>query len=184
MDNRWYSQLKRGLKVTTDYLIMLIVFVVFALLALNFAKEGSAGFVPLFSFLVFLLSFYTIYVDMRNIAFKEKRPQYNINPSPFKGLFYGLIGVIPLIILQIIVMNLGFPESLQTFQRRIYQGIGGPLYWFTRLIGNQPLHYLLSFILIVIIAGLGYFAGHYEFYMAAYVRKLLGIKPKKRPPKR
>lgn len=181
MDNRWFSQLKRGLKVTGDYFTMLVLFVVFALLALNFSNDGSAGFVPVFSFLVFLVTFYVVYVDMRTMAFKEKRPQYGINPSPFKGLFYGLIGVIPPIVLQIIVMSLSIPEPLQTFQRRIYQGIGGPLYWFTRIIGTQPIHYFLSYVLVILIAGLGYYAGHREFYFVSTMRNLLGIKPKKRP---
>ncbi len=184
MDNRWFSQIKRGLKVTTDYLIMLVLFVVFALLALSYAEEGTPGAMPMFSFLIFLVTFYTVYVDMRMMAFKEKRPQYDINPSPLKGFLYGLIGVVPPVILQIIVMSLSFPESLQTLQRRIYQGLGGPLYWFTRIIGNQPYHYILSFVLVILIAGIGYYAGYKEFYLVNVLRKKLGIKPKAKKSKR
>lgn len=178
MDNRWISQVKRGLKVTADYGLMLVLFVVFALLAMSFTQDGSAGAMPLFSFLIFLVTFYTVYVDMRVMAFKEKRPQYGINPPAHKGLLYGMIGIIPWLLVEAVLMLIKVPDSLGVFQRRTYQGIGGPLYWFARLLGNQPWHYMISFLIIVVIAGLGYFAGYKDFYLVSAVRKKLGIQPK------
>ncbi len=182
MDNKAWSVIKRALKVTTSYLLTLIVFAVFSVIVLSFGENTIATAMTVFSFLLFLLLFYTAYVDMRVIAFKEKRPQYNINPSPFKGLLYGFIGSLPVLIIQILTLVIKIPglppEAL--LMRRILQAVSGPLYWFARLIGNAPVSYMLSLLLVVLIAGLGYYAGYYDFYLVARIRKRLGLEPKKK----
>lgn len=178
MDNRIISQLLRGLKVTTNYILMLILFLVFTMPIITIAKDGTQNVMAAFSFLIFLFMFYIIYVDMRVMAFKEKRPQYNINPPQYKGVFYGLIGTLPLILFQVILLMLKLPEDFQTLKRRLYQGFGGPLYWFSKLLGDEPIHYIISFALIIVIAGLGYFAGYKDFYLLSFIRDKLGIKKK------
>jgi hypothetical protein len=175
MDNRIGSQIKRALKVTSDYFISLILFQVFFVPVISIAKDSMTGAVPYLSAAVFLMLFYMLYVDMRGMAFKEKRPQYNINPSPYKGLLYGAIGVIPLLIADIAVLLTKVPEDYATLKRRILQGISGPLYWFAKLIGNEPAHYILAAVLVVIIAGMGYYAGHKDFMLVDFIRSKLGI---------
>ncbi len=178
MDNRLISQIKRGLKVTTGYLMILIVFTVFSMPLLGLSGDNTPKVMPYVSFILFLLLFCSVYIEMRNIAFKEKRPQYNINPSPFKGLLYGFLGIIPLVIIQGILIMIQVPEDYTVLLRRVYQGLSGPLYWFARLLGNAPIHYMISFILVVFMAALGYYAGHKEFYLVAFIRNKLGIKKK------
>lgn len=176
MDNRIISQILRGLKVTSNYIMALILFVIFTMPIISIAQDSLQTVMSAFSFLIFLFMFYIIYVDMRVVAFKEKRPQYNINPSKFKGFFYGLIGMIPLVLIQSILLSLRFPEDLQVLKRKLYQGFAGPFYWLSRLLGDEPVHYILSFLVVIIIAGLGYYAGHKEFYLVSYIRQKLGIK--------
>ncbi len=178
MDNRIISQLLRGLKVTTGYILTLILFLIFTLPIITIAKDGMENALTIFSFLIFLFLFYTVYVEMRVIALKEKRPQYNINPPAYKGIFYGIIGIIPLTLFQVILLMLKVPEDFLTFKRRLYQGFGGPLYWFSKFLGDEPIHYIISFILIIIIAGLGYFAGYKDFYFLNFIRDKLGMKKK------
>ena len=98
MDNKLSSQIKRGLKITTNYLLAVIVFGVFLMPILTLFENSNETAVFVYSIIIFLLMTPTIYIEMSRLAFKEKRPQYNINPSPFKGVYYGFIGVIPLIL--------------------------------------------------------------------------------------
>lgn len=178
MDNSFLSQIKRGLKVTIDYLLILVLFFIFSSIALGFVKDEASGVMFVLSVIVFLILFYTVYVDMRIMAFKEKRPQYEINPSPFKGLLYGAIGSVPLVVIQVIIMLIKVPEEWATFQKRLYQSLGSPLYWLSRTFGNAPIHYLLSFVAVVLIAGIGYYAGYKEFYLVSFINKKLGIQKK------
>ncbi len=184
MDNKIISQIKRGLKVTTNYLLALIVFGVFFMPIITMFEANMEGAIFYYSVLIFLLLFYIIYSDMNRTAFKEKRPQYNINPPPYKGFIYGLIGVIPLVIVEIILMSLKVPADFLPLQRRLYQGFAGPLYWLAKLLGNEPVYYIVSFTALILIAGLGYFTGFKEFYLTAYIRKQLEITSKKSPVKK
>ncbi|HHY63638.1 MAG TPA: hypothetical protein GX501_01190 [Clostridiaceae bacterium] len=180
MDNRLISKLLRGLKVTTGYITALMLFLIFIMPILTFARDNFEGAVTVFSFFIFIILFYIVYTDMHAVAFKEKRPQYNINPAPYRGALYGFIGIIPLVIIQSVLMIIEFPEDLLTLKKRLYQAFGGPLYWMSRLLGDAPFHYLVSFTALIIIAGLGYYAGHKDFYLLRTIREKLGIKPKKK----
>lgn len=180
MDNRIQSQIRRSLKICTNYALALILFFLFIMPVISGAKENTQNAMTYLSIAIFLILFYIVYVDMRNTAFKEKRPQYNINPPSYKGFIYGLIGIIPLIIIQIILILIKVPTEYETLHRRLYQGFGGPLYWLSRIFGDQPIHYVISFTALAIIAGLGYFAGFKDFYLLNFIRKKFGIKSKEK----
>lgn len=179
MDNKLSSQIKRGLKITTNYLLAVIVFGVFLMPILTLFENSNETAVFVYSIIIFLLMTPTIYIEMSRLAFKEKRPQYSINPSPFKGLYYGFIGVIPLILVLVVIFMLNLPEELSTLHKRIYQGFCGPLYWFAKSIGNEPVHYAVSFVLVILIAALGYYAGHKDFYLISFIRNKAGKSKKK-----
>jgi hypothetical protein len=180
MDNGLLSLIKRGFKLTTSYLVILILLLVFVLPILYFARDSISLVMFVFSFLLFLILARSFYLEMVSIAAKEKNPQFNINPSPYKGLLYGIIGIIPLIIIQSIIISIRVPEDFTILHRRIYQGFSGPLYWFANLMGNEPVLYILSFILLIPAAGLGYYAGYHEFSITGFIREKLGIKENKK----
>lgn len=180
MDNRILSQIKRSLKICTDYALALILFFLFTMPVISGAKGNAQNGMTYLSIGIFIILFYTVYVDMRNIAFKEKRPQYNITPPSYKGFLYGLMGIIPLVVIQIILILIKVPTEYETLHRRLYQGFGGPLYWISRLLGDQPMHYVISFAGLAIIAGVGYFAGFKDFYLLSFIKQKLGIKTKEK----
>jgi len=169
MDNKVGSQIKRALRVTGDYIISLVLFGVFSSIVLSIAKENIERGIYIFSIIIFLLMFSMIYSNMSNIAFKEKRPQYNINPSPYKGFFYGIIGTVPIFIIQLLYyladIVIYIPKEFLTIKRRVLQAFTGPLYWLAKLISHEIWAYHVVLIVIPLIAGLGYLAGHYEFYI-------------------
>ena len=75
------------------------------------------------------------------------------------------IGMLPVLILQLVNISFLYGDRLFTFERRVLQGLTSPLYWLASLISDQSWVYHLVLLVIPIIAGLGYLAGHYEFYI-------------------
>ena len=166
MDNRISSIIKRALNVTAGYITAFILTFVLSSAVFFIARSDTPQVMPWVSFFIFLILFYNVYTQMHSIGVKENRPQYHINPSAFKGLLYGVIGVIPILLVQVIVLAIPVSEQFAVFRWRIFQLVSGPLYWLARLLGNMPRHYFLSLVSIIIIAFLGYLAGHYRFYLS------------------
>ncbi len=182
MDNKPFSVIKRGLKVTGNYLINILLFTILALMLIEVAQDSTAAVMPYFSFAMFWILFLFVYGDMRITAQKEKRPFYNINPSPFKGILYGVIGITPVAVLQVVLILVKAPEGFEVMKLRVLQAFTGPLYWIAKLLGGTPIMYIPSLAAVVLMAFLGYYAGHHDFLLSEWVRKKLGIKP--RPPKK
>jgi len=187
MDNKVSSQIKRALRVTGDYFISLILFGVFSSIVFSIAKENIERGIYIFSIIIFLILFSMVYTNMSSIAFKEKRPQYNINPSPYKGFFYGLVGTIPIFLIQLLYylvdLVVFIPEDLLTLKRRVLQAFTGPFYWLAKMISNETWAYHAVLLIIPVIAGLGYLAGHYEFYIMKKLKIFNKLKSKKRVAK-
>lgn len=180
MDNKIWSRIKRSLRITGDYFITLIIFGIFSSLVLSLAKENLETGINIFSIVIFLIMFSMMYTNMSETAFKEKRPQYNINPSQYKGFMYGLIGVLPLFIIQFIYYFISVPEEFITLKRRILQAFTGPLYWLARMISHDIWAYHIVLLVIPVITGLGYLAGYHGFYI---FRKLKIFDKLKKKPK-
>ncbi len=181
MDNSIKSQILRGLKITTDYLTTLVMFAIFLAIVMNVFKNNLETGVFIFSIIIFLVFFSMTYTNMSEVAFKEKRPQYGIHPSPYKGFLYGVIGMLPILILQLVNYFIPYGDRLLTFERRVLQGLTSPLYWLASLISDQSWTYHLVLLVIPIIAGLGYLAGHHEFYIMRRLKILDKFNKAKKP---
>ncbi|HAA26290.1 MAG TPA: hypothetical protein DCE11_09300 [Ruminiclostridium sp.] len=182
MDNKVGSQIKRALRVTGDYFVSLIIFAVFSSIVFGIAKENIEKGIYVFSIIIFLIMFLMIYTNMSDIAFREKRPQYKLNPSPYKGFLYGIIGTIPIFLIQLLYyladVVLYIPKEFFTIKRRILQAFTGPLYWLAKIISYNTWAYHVVLLVIPVIAGLGYLAGHYEFYIMKKLKIFNKIKRK------
>ncbi|UZQ85444.1 hypothetical protein ODU73_002587 [Thermoclostridium stercorarium] len=165
MDNKVWSQIKRALKITVDYFVALIIFGVFSSIVFSLFKENFETGITIFSVIVFLLMTAMMYSDMRDTAFREKRPQYNINPPPYKGFKYGFIAVLPILLIQLVYYLVNVPAELTTFKRRMLQAFTAPLYWLAKLISHDEWSYHVVLLIIPVIAGLGYLAGFHNFYI-------------------
>ncbi|HOQ74962.1 MAG TPA: hypothetical protein PK369_00160 [Thermoclostridium sp.] len=180
MDNKISSIIKRSLRVTSGYITAFLIMCALSASVFGLARENTPQAMPWLSFATFLVLFFAVYNEMRSLAVKESRPQYNINPSKFKGLLYGALGVIPILLVQLIIIAIRVTEPYAVFRRRIFQLVSGPLYWLARILGNEIWHYFLAVASIIIIAFLGYFAGHKKFYITAWLRETLGTKKSKK----
>jgi len=166
------SYIKNGLKVLFGYLISLVIFAVFLYVVLSIAKENLYKWLPVYSFVIFLLMFAIIYSDIKRLAAKEKRPQYNLNPYPLKGLIYGLLGFSPLIFLELIYPLIVFEDStLMRIKEIILNTLLGPLYWLLKITGETAAGYAAVSAVVPAISMLAYLAGYYGFELGKYIKK-------------
>lgn len=168
------NYLKSALKVLGDYFIIMLIFVFFSY---PFFKHLRG-----YSFVVFILMFLLIYSDMNKLGIKEKRPQYDLKPYPLKGLVLGLIGFLPLILLVLVSPLINIQTSVVNFANLKHLALNallGPLFFLIKL-GNEAFSaYILSSLVVPVIAMLGYLSGYYGFEASAFFRRFKKVNPSK-----
>ncbi len=165
------NSVKKAAGIFGNYIIILIIYIVFLYTFISITGEKFVEWLPLYSFLMFLLLFYLIYNDMKTHAVKETRPQYNLNPHPLKGLIIGLFAAVPIAVLEIVYLTVVLGSEVANYLKKlIFYVVIGPLYFIIGLFGETLFTYLAVFLLIPVIAMLGYLAGYYKFSL----RRLLG----------
>jgi hypothetical protein len=161
-----------SLKVLMDYFIALILFVVFLMIPVGLAKENFYRWLSIYSFVIFILMFMLIYSDMKKIAQKEKRPQYNIKHYPFKGLIIGLVAIIPLALVEIIYPFILFDNAVfNRIKHVILNVLLGPVYSFIKIGNSSVTAYICATAIVPLIAMLGYLAGYYSFEASILLKK-------------
>ncbi len=169
--------IKGSLKVLTNYCTFMIIFAVFLSMLIGIARENFISWLPVYSGAIFFLMMLVLYSDMKSIAVKEKRPQYNLSPYPFKGFILGVLGFSPFILLQLIypLINLDNPLAAR-IKHLALNTLLGPVYVFIRLVGDLGggaiAAYAIASLTIPVIAMFGYMAGFYGIELGAYYRKL------------
>lgn len=154
--------LKTGGKILYDYTMSLIIFVVFLYPFIGLAKENIYTWLPLYCIIVFLFTFFLIYSDMKALSIKEKKPQYELNPYPLKGLVYGLVAIIPVAVVAGVLSLLHFEDSVIDRIRHVSVNILlGPMYFIIGLMKESFLGYTIAILMIAILAMLGYLAGYF-----------------------
>lgn len=158
------NYIKNGFKVLVDYLIALLIFVIFIYVFISLAGNQFITYLPLYSILVFTFGVLIVYSDMKGVALKEKKPQYELKPYPLKGAVYGLLGFVPIAVLEIISVMLVFSnEGYERIKHVSLNVLMGPVYFMIRLAGEAPWGYALASLLIPLIAMIGYISGFYGF---------------------
>lgn len=163
--------IKSSLKALTGYFISLLLFCVFLYVFLSITKNNYSTWIPLYSFINFLLLFAIIFSDFKRLAIKELKPQYELNPYPLKGLALGLVGFLPVILL---VAAYGIFNLVATPMRPVDVAVKvllGPVYWVVRLIGISVIGYFVALLIVPVLCMLGYMAGFYGFELSKYTKK-------------
>lgn len=163
---------RNGAKVLFNYAMVLVVFVIFIYVLMSVTKESFNEWIPIYSILLFLFAFLIIYADMKKLAVKEKRPQYELHPYPLKGLIYGLIGIIPIAlpVAAAALINLG-SDIAERIKHLAINTFLGPMYFLIRWLNETPLGYAAAILLLPLIAMLGYLAGYYSINIMDKLRK-------------
>jgi len=177
MENNFKTFIKHALKTTTDYIAVLFIFVIFSYPIISISGENPKTPVFWTSIILFIIAFYLVYKDMQEIAIREKRPQYEINPTPVRGMFMGLAALVPIWFVQIVIVSIPLPDFL-VLQHRALQAVSVPVYWLASLLGGSKLMYFIVLLILAGIAALGYYSGLQEFYILKKFYKFIGYTPK------
>lgn len=155
--------LRTGGKILYDYAMSLIIFIVFLYPFIGLAKENLYKWLPLYCIIIFLFTFFLIYSDMKALAIKEKKPQYELKPYPMKGLVYGLVASIPVIIVTGVLSLLHFEDSVvDRIIHIVINTLLGPMYFIIGWMKESVFGYAAAILVIPILAMLGYLAGHFD----------------------
>lgn len=158
------TYIRKGARLIYDYAMAMIVFAVFLYPFMGITKDAFNNWLPLYSALLFLFMLFLIYGDMKDLAIKEKKPQYGYTHYPLKGLVYGLISIIPITLITAVFTFIHFSDDVA--ERIKHVGINtllGPLYFIIRWQNEAIWSYFAAILTIPVIAALGYLAGHYGF---------------------
>ncbi|HOJ11299.1 MAG TPA: hypothetical protein PK733_12000 [Clostridiales bacterium] len=168
------NHVKGGLKVLGDYAAALLIYFILLYTFIAITKDKFSDWLPLYSFFMFMFMALILYNDMWSLAVKEKKPQYELNPYPLKGLVLGFIGFLPFIILEIVAYFLNFNEPvLNNLKSAILQNLLlGPLYFFINLLGKTTLAYAAASLVIPVLSMISYMLGFYGIE----IRKTMGLK--------
>ncbi|HEX2946257.1 MAG TPA: hypothetical protein VHT96_09925 [Clostridia bacterium] len=154
--------IKNGMKVLADYTMSLMVFLIFLYPFIGLTKGNLYRWLPLYSAIFFIIAYLAIYSDMRELAKKEKKPQYQLNPYPFKGAVYGLIGIIPVSVLVLAGSLMHFSNFTADRMRHLFvNALLGPLYFLFGTLKESIAGYIIALLTLPLIAMLGYLAGFY-----------------------
>lgn len=158
--------IKHGARILYNYSMTLIVFLMFIYPFMAITGDKFGSLLPFYCLAMFAFVAFLTYSDMKDLAIKEKKPQYELEPMPWKGLIMGLIGMLP-VVLVVTVLSLIHLET--EFAERIkhvaINGLLGPMYFVIRLSNESIIGYIAAILLLPAISGLGYLMGYHGIYI-------------------
>lgn len=165
--------------VLKNYLFVMLFFYLFYV--------GFYKYAGLFSIALFIVMEFLIYFEMVHYVSKDDRVFGKA--SPLNGLLYGLIAIIPFVIIQIIVININIDLSasqidFNVLKSSIAKGFMAPMLFIIQKGNNSLLAYIIGWGSIVLASFLGYLAGYKHFDLSMHIRKLFGLQPKANKQKR
>lgn len=178
------EHLKGSLKVLTAYGAITLIFIVFLPIILNLMSDGSEYWLTVYSGVTFFLMLLMVYGDMKRLAEKERRPQYDLSHYVLKGLVLGLIGFLPVIILELLYPVIVFDDELKNRAKQlVLHTLMGPLFVIIKLGGKTFAAYALASAVVPVTSMLGYMAGLFGFELGVfnkfYARRAKTVQQKK-----
>lgn len=169
--------IKDSFKVFTSYLLAFLVFSVFLIVVIGMTRttERLYFWLPAYSFVNFLILVSAIYNDIKRLAKIEKRPEYNLNPYPLKGLVIGIIGFLPVALVEAVYPLISFEDPvLIRIAHAALNTVMGPLYFIIRMGRGTTIAYVAASFVVPVLSTLSYLAGYYNIDLG----RLIGRKPK------
>ncbi len=167
----------KGLRILYIYAMVVLIFVVFLYPVIGLTKDNFNNWLPVYSFICFLFLFFFQYIELKELALKEKKPAYELDPYPLKGLVYGRVGVVPIIVITAVFTIITFDNPVtERFKHLGVNTFLGPLYFFIRLFEEAIPSYFGAILFIPVMTALGYLAGYYGINLNIR-EKIFGKKP-------
>jgi len=153
--------IKRSLKTTISYGAGVFLFTFFLIAPISMENNRNT-WIAVYSFVFFVFTCIFLYKQMWKAGEVEKRENGDIRPLWFKGLLYGLIGFAPFLLLEILYFLI-YPGMDASLGANIFHAVFrcgfGPLYFIIRLLGYTWYSYLISSVIMPVVAFAGFWAG-------------------------
>ncbi|MHB8064834.1 MAG: hypothetical protein ACYDG2_19790 [Ruminiclostridium sp.] len=159
--------------IIKNYLFAMIFFYIFFV---GFFSKTS-----LFSVAIFIIMITLIYFELTHYASVDKRRYGSIRL--YEGAIYGLLAIVPFILIQIIISQLNLSISnvnFSTLRGNLVKGFVAPMLFIAKLGHYTIWGYMMAWSSIVIASFLGYFSGYKGFDLSVFFRRLFGLQPKKK----
>ncbi len=163
--------------VLKTYLIAMLIFYIFFV---GFYKRLS-----LYSIFVFVIMIAFLYAELHHLTGVDKRKYGSV--KFYDGAIYGILAVIPFAIIQIIIsfLDLSIKDvNFPVLRANLIKGLAAPMLFIEKSMGYSVIGYIVAWFTIILFSFLGYFAGYKKFDVTEYIRKMLGLQPRKPKPKR
>lgn len=171
--------IKSGARILYNYSMTLIFFVMFMYPFMSVTGDKFNAWLPAYCLIGFAFIAFLTYTDMKELAVKEKKPQYELDPRPWKGLVMGLLGFIPVALVVSVLSLLRFEtEFAERLKHLAINGILGPVYFVVRLFNESIIGYIAAILLIPAVAAIGYLMGFYGIDIMKKIRKKKPIQEK------
>jgi hypothetical protein len=165
--------LSGSLTILKNYLFAMIFFFIFFV---GFYSKAS-----LYSIAIFIIMVMLIYFELTHYASVDKRRYGSIRL--YEGAIYGLLAIVPFVIIQIIISQLNLSitgVNFDVLKENLVKGFVAPMLFIAKLGHYSIWGYIVAWSTIVITAFLGYFSGYKGFDLSAFIRQLFGLQPRKR----
>lgn len=151
---------KGSFRTFASYSAGVFLFTFFLIAPLSMENNRST-WISVYSMVFFIFTVIFLYQQMRKIGeFESNHSESKV--TPFKGLLYGVIGFLPYLILEILYFII-YPQlgagTAAGIIHAVFRCGFGPMYFIIRFLGYTWYSYLLSSIIIPVVAFLGYAAG-------------------------
>lgn len=169
--------------VMKNYLFGMIFFFIFII--------GFYKWVSIYSIAIFIIMIPLLYFELTHYEGVEKRRDGNV--KPYQGAIYGLLAILPFVLLQIIISQLDIKGIFTSFNMKaadsinysmlkqsLIKGFVAPMLFIARQGGYTVWSYALAWSTIVLTSFLGYFSGYKGFDLSEFIRKALGLQPRKK----
>jgi hypothetical protein len=149
-------------------MVILLFWVLLSVLT-GIAGKSLGQWMPVYSFGISVILALLIYPYMKNLAIKETKPYIQKRPHPLKGLTYGVMAFMPVILIELLYPLVSFDsDELMKLKLGILKVLLCPVYWIVNLFGDTALSYILASSVVPLIAMLGYLGGFYGIDLGKY----------------
>ncbi len=164
--------IKNGARILFNYSVTLVFFFIFLYPFMSISGDKFNSWLPAYCILGFLFISYLTYTDMKELAKKEKKPQYELDPRPWKGLVIGLIGFLPVMLAVLVLSLLSFDSEFAERVRHLaINGLLGPVYFAARFTKESLIGYIIAVLLIPAVAAGGYLMGYFGIDIMKKLKK-------------
>ncbi|WP_242855612.1 hypothetical protein [Ruminiclostridium josui] len=126
-----------------------------------------------------------IYAELHYLTGVDKRRYGSV--KYYDGAIYGILAVVPFVIIQIIISFLDLSIegiNFMVLKANLIKGLAAPMLFISKSMHYSVVGYIIAWFTVILISFLGYYAGFKKFDITEYIRKLLGLQPRKPKPKK